>query len=116
MKTTEERLTAIEKHLGISKEQPIDKFAELKEAHKNGAVIQYKSELDPFEWCDTYDPNWNSNYEYRVKPQNGWSNNVDSKTWTISFDNPIQSIHDDFKNLIEKYPQYNITITVEGKV
>lgn len=49
-------------------EQPIDKFAELKEAHKNGAVIQYKN--NDGKWIDINhpEPSW-SRDEYRIKPE-----------------------------------------------
>ena len=42
-----------------------DKFAELKEAHRNGAVIQAN---DGQGWYDTDYPNWLSK-EYRIKPE-----------------------------------------------
>lgn len=44
-----------------------DKFAELKEAYKNGAVIEVKSKLDG-EWYIT-DPLWLDDHEYRIKPE-----------------------------------------------
>lgn len=47
-----------------------DKFAELKEAHKNGAVIQYRYSNDE-EWDNTYDnkPSWQEHCQYRIKPE-----------------------------------------------
>lgn len=47
---------------------PIDKFSELKQAHKNGAAIQYKR---GGEWEDCLDnkPNWIEENEYRIKPE-----------------------------------------------
>lgn len=47
-----------------------DKFAELKEAHKNGVVIQYKSRVDG-EWCTVKNDIdlWHDVYEYRIKPE-----------------------------------------------
>lgn len=47
----------------------VDKFAELKEAHKNGAVIQYRySEKE--DWDDTFEnrPSWQNHCNYRIKP------------------------------------------------
>lgn len=44
-----------------------DKFAEQKEAHKNGAKIQVKIQGS---FRDDYDPSWDPKYEYRVKPEN----------------------------------------------
>lgn len=63
------RLSAIEKHLGIHKEQPVDKFADLKEAHKNRAVIQLNSIYN--DWHDVEDEAdlWLPTYEYRIKPE-----------------------------------------------
>lgn len=48
-------------------EEVYDKFAELKEAHRNGAVIQYKHKGLP-NWIDNPNPAWSDNYDYRVKP------------------------------------------------
>lgn len=48
-----------------------DKFAELKEAHKNGAVIQCRAGVDR-EWKDcspVFKPVWSNRYEYRIKPE-----------------------------------------------
>lgn len=97
-------------------EQHVDKFAELKEAHRNGAVIQYRYSNDE-EWDNTFEnkPSWQDHCQYRIKPGFGWSNNVDSKTWTIRFNDPTQSIHDDIKALMDKYPKYRFAITVEDK-
>lgn len=52
-------------------EQPIDKFAELKEAHKKGAVIQSKVVFvdEPSVWEDVPNPIWNPKIEYRIKPE-----------------------------------------------
>lgn len=65
------RLSAIEEHLGIHKEQPFDKFAELKEAHRNGAVIQCKPKctMNYSCWVDEHNPKWNPKFEYRIKPE-----------------------------------------------
>lgn len=51
-----------------TKEESIDKFAELKEAHRNGAVIEVKSYLDG-KWHETNNPSWLDNHEYRIKPE-----------------------------------------------
>lgn len=47
----------------------IDEFADLKEAHKNGEIIQYK--IKGGEWTDTVNntPGWYTENEYRIKPQ-----------------------------------------------
>lgn len=47
--------------------EPIDKFSELKQAHKNGAVIQYKIGGE-WEDCLENKPNWIEENEYRIKP------------------------------------------------
>lgn len=48
----------------------IDEFADLKEAHKNGEIIQYK--IKGGEWTDTVNntPGWYTDNEYRIKPKN----------------------------------------------
>lgn len=48
-----------------------DKFAELKEAHKNGAVIQFKNSNTNYEWvgCLHNKPSWDIDNEYRIKPE-----------------------------------------------
>lgn len=43
-----------------------DKFAELKEAHRNGAVIQWNN---CGVWVTTDYPEWNNRHEYRIKPE-----------------------------------------------
>ena len=45
-----------------------DKFAELKEAHRNGSVIQFKSTIGG-EWFIAESPSWDINTEYRIKPE-----------------------------------------------
>lgn len=54
----------------LEKENTIfsDKFAELKEAHKNGAVIEYYNKLLK-EWQVCKNFIWDENYEYRIKPE-----------------------------------------------
>lgn len=48
-----------------------DKFAELKEAHRNGAVIQSKVVFvdEPSIWEDVHNPTWNPKIDYRIKPE-----------------------------------------------
>lgn len=47
-----------------------DKFAKLKEAHKNGAAIQYRVPRAKWIDCDNEDPPlWLNNLEYRIKPE-----------------------------------------------
>ncbi len=46
----------------------VDKLAELKEAHKNGAVIECL-QLDNT-WYTVEKPNWHDHNEYRIKPKN----------------------------------------------
>ena len=45
-----------------------DKFAELKEAHRNGAVIMYRH-TDKNRWEEIDTPVWNPNCQYRIKPE-----------------------------------------------
>lgn len=52
--------------LKIEKE---DKFAELKEAHRNGAIIQFRYGDGQWEDCANNAPVWGSNVEYRIKPE-----------------------------------------------
>jgi len=49
-----------------------DKFAELKEAHRNGAVIQVKFPRD-CSWTDlpSWAVSWSKGIEYRIKPEEG---------------------------------------------
>ena len=49
--------------------EPYDKFSELKEAHRNGAVIQINNIYGG--WSDVVDNSdlWLPNYEYRIKPE-----------------------------------------------
>lgn len=77
-------------------EQPIDKFSELKEAHKNGAVIQVNYD-DGRGYMDTDNPKWNNIYEYRIKPQQS-------------------SLEQDIQQLKDKYKQYKFTITIEDNI
>lgn len=44
-----------------------DKFSELKEAHRNGAVIECKQVTG--EWFIIENPQWNDYAEYRIKPE-----------------------------------------------
>lgn len=62
-----ERIDVLESKLGIKQEQKSDdKFAELKEAHKNGAVIECLQ--SDGEWFEIEDPQWQTGCEYRIKP------------------------------------------------
>lgn len=45
-----------------------DKFAELKEAHRNGAKIQFKDNIGYWRDIDKPEPTW-SREEYRIKPE-----------------------------------------------
>lgn len=45
----------------------VDKFAELKEAFRNGVEIEFKY-LDGH-WLRIHHPTWSDTYEYRVKPK-----------------------------------------------
>ena len=47
----------------------VDKFAEQKEAHETGSVIQYKKCNTTSNWVDNENPAWGNNYEYRIKPE-----------------------------------------------
>lgn len=67
-----------------------DKFAELKEAHKNGAVIQFRNSSTFGKWLDLgRGVSWNPNNEYRIKPEEkpkvgdvvkAWDNESDAYT------------------------------------
>lgn len=92
----------------------VDRFAELKEAHKNGAVIQFKSKRPPYEWEDVAynDPCWQDKYEYRIKPEEGedpylWGNKIVSEPRDGAaenvFDKVTSSIADLLKYKNEKY-------------
>lgn len=52
----------------IHEEPEQDKFAELKEAHRNGAVIQCRIPSNIF-WLDDEPPSWSDDFEYRIKPE-----------------------------------------------
>lgn len=93
--------------------EPFDKFAELKEAHKNGAVIQMLTKsnskwVDVIFECDY----WLPNYEYRIKPEEGedpylWGNKIVSEPRDVAaenvFDKVTSSIADLLKYKNEKY-------------
>lgn len=79
-------------------EQPTDKFAELKEAHRKGAVIQYKNWTTKyFLDCPDNLPKWNESTEYRIKPKQ-------------------PTLEQDIQNLKDKYKQYKFTITIEDNI
>lgn len=142
-----------------------DKFAELKEAHRNGAVIEWFNKMHS-RWEVPANIVWDTTAEYRVKPEEkpevgdvvkawdndesdfliGYLNRIDSGTNLYPFvvsnngfknakpltkqeaielllgkeiefnQTDLQTIAGDIESLKEKYPQYNITITVEDKV
>lgn len=73
------------------------KFAELKEAYRNGAAIQYKHKGLP-NWIDNPNPAWSDNYDYRIKPEEK------------------QTLADDIQYLKDKHPNLRFTITVEDNV
>ena|SRR5690606_29726815 len=50
-------------------EQPIDKFAELKEAYRNGAIIEYFNNITNKWTVIQGAPHWLNNVEYRIKPE-----------------------------------------------
>lgn len=79
-------------------EQPVDKFDELKEAYKNGAVIQINSIYNG--WHDVEDESdlWLPTYEYRIKPTQQ------------------SSLEQDIQQLKDKYKQYKFTITIEDNI
>ncbi len=59
---------ATPEEIALLEPKEVDKFAELKEAHKNGAVIEYKSSQTGF-WHKATSPSWDNNTEYRIKPE-----------------------------------------------
>lgn len=61
---TPEEIALLDSCGGVIKND--DKFAELKEAHKNGAVIQVKLSD---RWADAKYPSWKIEKEYRIKPE-----------------------------------------------
>lgn len=91
--------------------EPFDKFAELKEAHKNGAVIQYENRLTG-NWHDLYEPSWNPDFEYRIKPEEGedpylWGNKIVSEPRDGAAENVFDKISGSIADLLkyknEKY-------------
>lgn len=51
-------------------EQPIDKFSELKEAHMNGAIVQFRGPATMYTWYDCHkNHDFMHDYEYRIKPE-----------------------------------------------
>lgn len=84
-------------------EQQSDKFAELKEAHRKGAVIQWRREIDGdpiWKDCNEKDsPMWCEFNEYRIKPTQQTS-----------------SLEQDIQQLKDKYKQYKFTITIEDNI
>lgn len=98
MKTKKEELEAELTRLNALRKQVLDKlkalpieqdrFAELKEAHRKGVVIQINNIYGG--WADVVDNSdlWLPNYEYRIKPEEkpkvgdvvkAWNNNSSAK-------------------------------------
>jgi hypothetical protein len=46
----------------------VDPYAALKQAHKEGKVIQFKYKTKPDSWKDASTPMWDSLLDYRIKP------------------------------------------------
>lgn len=122
-----------------------DKFAELKEAHRNGAVIQLNSIYNG--WNDVEDEAdlWLPTYEYRIKPEEKpkeWVR-LGRKQSRVILDNnnhaheicifhekykhlaPLvvgflnkqkTTLADDIQELKDKHPNLRFTITVEDNV
>lgn len=93
--------------------EPFDKFAELKEAHKNGAVIQMLAKYNS-KWRDVKSEcdYWLPNYEYRIKPEEGedpylWGNKIVSEPRDGAADNVFDKISGSIADLLkyknEKY-------------
>ena len=59
---------ATEEEKALLEPKKYDKFDELKEAHRNGAVIQVKGRHTGI-WHDNEQPTWKETHEYRVKPE-----------------------------------------------
>lgn len=53
----------------MSKQNKPHKYAEVIKAWADGALIQYKSQLDKCEWKDDNFPTFETNYEWRMKPE-----------------------------------------------
>lgn len=71
-----------------------DKFAELKEAHKNGAVIQYRNRLTSG-WtnCPLSEPAWDSRNEYRIDPNCEYAKKREEKDQKLNLEvRSIESI------------------------
>mgnify|MGYP000993593137 CR=1 FL=1 len=60
---------ATEEEKDLLEPKKYNKFAELKEAHRNGAVIEFRSKYTNFEWEVTLDPAWGDFSEYRIKTE-----------------------------------------------
>ena len=59
---------ATPEEIALLEPKKVDKFAELKEAHKNGAVIQLKHHTGG--WVDLKDPQFDTTFSlYRIKPE-----------------------------------------------
>lgn len=69
-----------------------DKFSELKEAHRNGAVIEIK--WNDGSWKSIKNPSWDERNEYRVKPGEKTKVGDVCKFWDSNEDNYIVGILD----------------------
>ena len=70
-----------------------DKFAELKEAHKNGAIIQTRIARTNT-WVDNPRPTWSEVCEYRIKPEEKPKAGDVCKFWdTCENDSFIAKLH-----------------------
>lgn len=127
-------------------EKQVDKFAELKEAHRNGAIIQYKNWTTKyFLDCPDNLPKWDERTEYRIKPEEKPKVNprLGRKQERVilddnNFAHEICTFHekykhlaplvvrflnkqkttlaDDIQELKDKHPNLRFTITVEDNV
>lgn len=77
---------ATPEEIALLEPKELDKFAELKEAHKNGAEIEY---FNPYvnKWLPSAIPIWDVYTEYRIKPEEpvkvgDWMFNPNSKKIT----------------------------------
>jgi hypothetical protein len=50
-------------------DEPVDPYAELKKAQKEGKVIQVRVKESVSDWFTSLDPQWYPEYEYRIKPE-----------------------------------------------
>lgn len=77
--------------------EPTDKFADLKEAERNGYVIECRIKKTPYVWVEKTHKDFFDSFDYRIKTQQ-------------------PTLEQGIQQLKDKYKQYRFTITIEDNI